>query len=60
MTPEIVTLHEAAEILRISKHTAYRRWHEWRDYGVRVLKMRANATPRFYLSDLLKMMEVQK
>ena len=60
MSPQIVTLEEAAQILRISRHTAYKRWHEWRDYGVRVLKMRPNATPRFYLSDLLKMMEQPK
>jgi len=60
MIPEIVTLEEAAKLLKISKHTVYKRWHEWRDYGVRVLKMKPNSTPRFYVSDLLKMMERPK
>ncbi len=60
MIPEIVTLEEAAKLLKISKHTAYKRWHEWRDYGVRVLKMKPNSYPRFYVSDLLKMMECPK
>lgn len=60
MIPEIVTLEEAAKLLKISKHTAYKRWHGWRDYGVRVLKMKPNSTPRFYVSDLLKMMERPK
>ena len=60
MIPEIVTLAEAANILKIKKSYAYRIWHEWQDAGVRVLKLRANATPRFYLSDILKMMERPK
>jgi transposase len=60
MAPEIVTLEQAANILKISKHTAYKKWHKWREYGVRVLKMETNATPRFYVSDLLKMMEAPK
>ena len=60
MAPEIVTLEEVAQVLKISKHTAYKHWHEWRDAGVRVLKIKANATPRFYLADILKMMEVPK
>jgi len=60
MAPEIVTLEEAAQILKIKKNYAYKIWHQWPDYGVRVLKLRPNATPRFYLSDILKMMEIKK
>jgi transposase len=60
MAPEIVTLAEIASILKISKHTAYKNWHNWRDYGVRVLQDKPNAVPRFYLSDILKMMEQPK
>jgi len=60
MAPEIVTLAEAAQILKIKKSYAYRIWHEWQAAGVRVLKLRPNATPRFYLSDLLKMIEKPK
>lgn len=60
MAPEIITLEEAARILKISKGYAYQIWHEWRDKGVRVLKLRANAAPRFYLQDILKMMEQPK
>ena len=58
--PEIITLKEAAEILRISPSYVYKIWHTWRDRGVRVLKDRPNASPRFYLQDILKMMEKPK
>lgn len=57
---EIITLTEAAKILRISRGYAYQVWHKWPDQGVRVLKMAPNATPRFYLSDILKMLEKPK
>jgi hypothetical protein len=56
----IVTLREACEILRIKPSYGYKIWHSWRDQGVRVLKMKANSTPKFYLADLLKMMEKPK
>jgi len=58
--PKIVTLKEACEILRIKPSYGYQVWNSWRDQGVRVLKMKANSTPRFYLDDLLKMMEEPK
>lgn len=58
--PEIITLEEAAQILKISKNYAYKIWHEWRDHGVRVLKWRANSSPRFYLEDILRMLEKPK
>ena len=60
MSREIVTLKEAANLLKISIHTAYKVWPGWRDYNVRVLKLRPNATPRFYVSDLFKMLEAPK
>ena len=60
MTPQIVTLKEAAGIIKISHSCAYKTWKKWRDRGVRVLKTAPNATPRFYLTDILKMMEMTK
>ena len=60
MTPQIVTLKEVAGILRISPHYAYKIWGQWRDKGVRVLKIAPNAQPRFYLSDIQKMLETTK
>lgn len=60
MAPEIVTLIEAAQVLKISRHTAYKYWPKWRDAGVRILKFKANGAPRFYLQDILKMMERPK
>lgn len=60
MNDPILDLEKAAKILGISRSYAYKHWHEWRLYKVRVLKMRPNAQPRFYKSDLLKMLEEQK
>lgn len=57
MVPEIVTLKEAAQILKISKHTAYRQWHRWRDQGIKILKLGPNGQPRFYLSEVLRVVE---
>lgn len=58
--PEIVTLKEAAKILKISPNYVYKIWPSWRDQGVRVLTIGANSCPRFYVQDLLKMMEKPK
>lgn len=60
MNVGIVTLKEAAEILKLKMPTVYKNWPKWRDQGVRVLKAYPNASPRFYLSDILKMMEQPK
>ena len=60
MSPEILTLTEAAKVLKISRGYAYQIYPKWREYGVRILKIAPNATPRFYLADLLKMLEKQK
>jgi hypothetical protein len=58
--PEIVTLKEACEILKISLGYGYQIYHTWPEYGVRILKTRPNARPRFYVEDLLKMLEKPK
>lgn len=58
--PQIITLKEACEIIGISLGYGYQVWPSWRDYGVRVLKMRPNARPRFYAEDIYRMMEKQK
>lgn len=60
MTPVIVTLKEACQILKIKLSYGYKIWPTWRDQGVKVLKIKPNATPRFYLNDLLKMLEKPK
>jgi hypothetical protein len=60
MTPKILTLKEVAEVLHIKLNYAYKVWKNWRDQGVRVLKTAPNAQPRFYLSDILKMLESSK
>ncbi len=57
---KIITLKEACEILKISRGYGYQVWPSWRDYGVRVLKMRPNGRPRFYMEDIIKMIEKQK
>jgi len=57
---DILTLCEASKLLRISMGYAYQSYHLWKDYGVRILKPRPNAHPRFYRKDILKMMEVCK
>lgn len=58
--PEIITLAQACDILKISRGYGYQIWTNWRDYGVRVLKAHPNARPRFYVQDILKMMEKAK
>ena len=58
--PEIVTLKEACQILKIKLSYGYKVWPAWRDYGIRVLKIAPNATPRFYVEDLFKMLEKPK
>jgi hypothetical protein len=58
--PEIITLKEACAILKISLGYGYQIWPSWRDYGVRILKMRPNARPRFYVEDIIRMLEKRK
>jgi len=58
--PEIVTLKEACQILKISLNWGYKTYHSWRGYGVRILKTKPNSQPRFYVEDLLKMLEKPK
>lgn len=58
--PEIVTLKEACQILGISLNYGYKIYHSWRGYGVRILKLRPDSQPRFYVEDLLKMLESPK
>ena len=57
---EVLTLKEAASFLKISPNYVYKIWPSWRDAGVKVLKLNPNSTPRFYKSDILRMLETQK
>lgn len=56
----IITLSEACRILGYSLGYGYQIYHTWKDYGVRFLKYRPNSRTKFFLSDILKMMEVCK
>ncbi len=58
--PEIITLGEACQILKINRGYAYRIYGNWRNYGVRILKTHPNAQPRFYVKDILRMLEAKK
>jgi len=58
--PRIVTLKEIMKIFKFGKTKVYEEWPSWRDKGVRVLQSKANDDPRFYLKDILKMMESPK
>lgn len=60
MAPEIVNIDDISRILKVSKSKIYHDWPGWRDRGVRILKLKPNDRPRFYLSDILKMMESAK
>jgi DNA-directed RNA polymerase specialized sigma subunit len=60
LNDEILTLKEVAELLKISPNYVYQIWPSWRDKGVKVLKAAANSAPRFYKSEILKMMEIPK
>ena len=57
---EIITLEEVAKLTKFDKGYLKRRYNTWRSYGVRILKIAPNAKPRFYRSDILRMLEVQK
>lgn len=60
MPDEFLTLKEISLILKVSMAQIYRTWHSWSDYGVRILRLTPNAEPRFYKSDILKMLEAHK
>lgn len=57
---KIINLKEACELIGISIGYGYQVYCTWPNYGVRILKMRPNARPRFYTADILKMMESKK
>lgn len=57
---EIITLDEVAKLTKYKKSYLYQIYNSFRDYGVRILKPAPNARPRFYRSDILKMMESPK
>lgn len=57
---EILTLTEAADLLRISRNYAYQVYPKWREFGVRILRMAPNSPPRFYKADILRMLEKTK
>lgn len=59
-TPTLLTIKETAEMLKISQGHVYRIYNSWRDKGVRILKLTPNGDPRFYLSDILHLIESPK
>lgn len=60
MIPELVTIQDIAKLIKKHPSYVYKHLPKWRDRGVRVLQTDPNTTPRFYLSDILKMMEQPK
>jgi hypothetical protein len=58
--PEIITLTEASRLLGYSLGYTYQVYHAWRGRGVRFLKSTANAHPRFYRKEILRMLEARK
>ena len=57
---EIITLEEVAKLTKHNKDYLSQIYNSWREYGVRVLKLAPNARPRFYKSDIIKMLEARK
>lgn len=60
VSDEVMSIADVAKFLGMSPNYLYKKWTSWRKYGVRVLKIGPNAAPRFYKSDIIKMLEKQK
>lgn len=54
---DILTLKEVAELLRFSIHTVYQNWKKW---GLKPYVITPNAKPRFFKSQVLKLLEQPK
>ena len=57
---ELLTLKEVADLTKYKLSYLYKVYHFWRDRGVRIITATPNASPRFYKTDILKMMEARK
>lgn len=57
---EIITLKEVAELTRYKIGYLYQVYHLWPARGVRIIKAAPNARPRFYRSEIIRMMESPK
>ena len=57
---EIITLEEVAKLTKFNKNYLRQVYNSWKDYGVCILKLHPNAQPRFYKSEILKMLESKK
>jgi len=56
--PKLLNIKEVAEMLGISPKTVYNNWHEWVvKYGISIHRLNATGHPRFYESDILRMIE---
>lgn len=54
---ELLTVEEVSTLIKKKPGFVYKNWHKWESNGLRVL--RAGSHPRFYRSDILKMMEAK-
>ena len=57
---EIITLEEVAKLTKFNKDYLGQVYSTWQEYGVRILRISPNAKPRFYKSEILKMLEAKK
>lgn len=57
---EILTIEEVARFIKFPKSYVYKNYNMWRDYGLRILSTHPNARPRFWKSDIVKVLEAWK
>lgn len=57
---EILTMDEVAKLIKFPKSYVSKHYNSWRDYGLRVLITHPNARPRFWRSDIIKVLEAWK
>lgn len=58
---DIITLEEVAQLIKYSLQYLNNNYMKlFCDRGVRILRLKPGARPRFYRSDILKLMETQK
>ena len=54
---ELLTMKDVADFLKISIHTVYKKWPT---FGIKPVVAYPGAKPRFWRSELLKMIESHK
>lgn len=57
MVDELISIREVAEMMKVSRSLVYSLWTTWEKKGLRVMKASPNGHPRFYKSEIVKMLE---